>query len=432
MEGPASEILPQPKYFVFPSSDFHQSAYCEGGRFRPSSNCAETTCGNGFDAGKALAQDPADPGPSVTTRLPKVLQVVLSLNPGGTEKLVLELVKRLQGEVPMAVCCLDQDGAWSDTLRNADIDVTALHRGAGFRPGLGRAIAQFAARHGATVLHCHQYSPFVYGSLARMWRPGLRVVFTEHGRLSDAPPSPKRRVANRFLSRAPRRVFTVSAELKQHLVAEGFSDDRVGVIYNGVDVGPMPSPELRRAWRRELNIPDGTVAIGTIARLDTVKDFGTMIRSVAGAAQRAPVQLLIIGDGAERQALEREAQACGAPGLIRFLGHRDDARQLLAACDVYANSSISEGISLTILEAMAAGLPIVATAVGGTPEIIDASCARLVPPRDPAVMSAAFELLAVDLDLRTSLGTAARRRVEERFTLDRMVREYRDVYYRVA
>jgi glycosyltransferase involved in cell wall biosynthesis len=171
--------------------------------------------------------------------------VVLSLNPGGTERLVVELVRRLRPELSMAVCCLDEEGSWGEGLRREDIGVTALRRRDGFRPHLGRAIARVAAEHGTQVVHCHHYSPFVYASIARLWSPHLRIVFTEHGRLSDAPPSAKRRTANRVLSHAPREVVTVSSELKQHLVAEGFPTGKVNVIYNGIDVGDLPDSGLR-------------------------------------------------------------------------------------------------------------------------------------------------------------------------------------------
>src|SRR5262245_35405343 len=123
----------------------------------------------------------------------RVLQLTFSINPGGTERLVVEMVKRLSVDIPMAVCCLDDQGAWADDLRSQGIAVEGLNRASGFRPTLGGAIAGAARRHAATIIHCHHYSPFVYGSLASLWRPNLRVVFTEHGRLSDAPPSTKRR-----------------------------------------------------------------------------------------------------------------------------------------------------------------------------------------------------------------------------------------------
>jgi glycosyltransferase involved in cell wall biosynthesis len=361
---------------------------------------------------------------------PNVLQVVLSLNPGGTERLVVELVKRLRRELSMAVCCLDDEGVWGAALRQEDVAVTALRRRDGFQPQLGRAIARIAAKHRASVVHCHHYSPFVYAAIARVWSPALRIVFTEHGRLSDAPPSAKRRTANRVLAHAPREVVTVSSELKQHLVAEGFPTSKVSVIYNGIDVGGVPGNDLRMRMRRELGVPSDALVVGTVARLDPVKDLATLVR--ATALQQASVRLVIVGDGAERAALEATAHDIGIASRVKFLGHREDARDLLAACDVYANSSISEGISLTILEAMAAGLPVVATQVGGTPEIVDDSCGRLVPSRDPAALARTLASLAADFPLRQTLGRAARARVEERFTMDRMVREYRDAYCAAA
>ncbi len=313
----------------------------------------------------------------------RVLQVVLSLNPGGTERLVVEIVKRLQPEIPMAVCCLDDAGAWADELHAYDIPVKALHRAQGFKPALGRGVAKAARRHEASVIHCHHYSPFVYGCLARVWHPGYRVIFTEHGRLDDGLPSPKRRIANRVLKRLPHEVFAVSEHLRQHLIAEGFSGAGVKVIYNGVDVGRAPDAASRARSRAMLGICDDALVVGTIARLDPVKDLGTLIRATAVVARDLRMVLIVIGSGPERSRLQQLAMESGIASQVRFLGHRDDARDLLAGCDLYVNSSISEGISLTILEAMAAGLPVVATAVGGTPEIVDTACGRLVPARDP-------------------------------------------------
>ncbi len=361
----------------------------------------------------------------------RVLQVVLSLHPGGTERLVVELVKRLHEEIPMRVCCLDERGAWASELQDRGVAVGELRRRPGFRPGLAQAIAGIIHEHEASVVHAHHYSPFVYAALARAWRPRARIVFTEHGRVSDTPPSRKRAVANALLARLSSATFAVSGDLRTHLIGEGFPDRAVDVIYNGIDVGPLPDAAARDRARHALGIPAETTVVGTVARLDPVKSLGTLIRAVTMVARQRSVLLLIIGDGPERAALEAAAaDAAGSP--IRFLGHRDDARRLLSACDVYVNSSISEGVSLTILEAMAAGLPVVATRVGGTPEVMDATCGRLVPARDEAALAGAIEELAASPALRVSLGGAARSRVEERFTLDRMVGAYRAVYERLA
>jgi glycosyltransferase involved in cell wall biosynthesis len=172
--------------------------------------------------------------------------------------------------------------------------------------------------------------------------------------------------------------------------------------------------------------------VGTIARLDPVKDLGTLIAAVAALNRERPAILVMVGDGPDRANLEGAAANHGVGDRVRWLGQRNDARDWLAGCDAYANTSISEGVSLTILEAMAAALPVVATAVGGTPEVIDERSGVLVAPRDPMAVSAALLALAASPARRHDLGIAARERVESHFSLDRMVREYRNIYSRLS
>lgn len=358
----------------------------------------------------------------------RVLQVVLSLNPGGTERLVVELATRLHPRIPMAVCCLDAPGAWASLLTDRGIQVEALGRQPGFRPSLGLAVQRAAARHRATVIHAHHYTPFVYSAIARVRSPTLRVVFTEHGRLSNARPSPRRRLANRALSVAPARVFVVSRDLKAHLVAEGFSDPQVDVVYNGIDPGPIPTEAERVRMRQALGAGEDVLVVGTVARLDPVKDLATLIDAVAHLSAERRVQAVIVGDGPELATLRQAAARHGITQAVTFLGHQDNAREWLAGFDVFVNCSTSEGVSLTILEAMAAARPVVATAVGGTPEVLDDTCGRLVPPQNAAALASAVRALAHDPALRAALGREARRRVEARFTIDRMVETYADTY----
>jgi glycosyltransferase involved in cell wall biosynthesis len=362
--------------------------------------------------------------------------VVLSLDPGGTERLVVDLATRLDGEMPMRVCCLDRPGAWAAELEARGITVDTIGRQPGFRPSIAGRVAAIAREHGATVIHAHHYSPFVYGGLTRLWQVRVPVIFTEHGRVADTPPSRKRRAANLVLSRLPHRVFAVSEQLKQHMVGEGFPAQTIDVIYNGIAVGPRPGATTRAEVRRELGADASTFVIGTIARLDPVKDLGSLIAAV-GAMRHAATDgltplLVIVGDGPERARLTEVADRFEVGSFVRFLGHRDDARRWLAGCDAYVNCSTSEGVSLTILEAMAAGLPMVATAVGGTPEVVDDTCAILVPARDADRLRDGLADLAADVSRREALGLAGRARVETRFTIERMVSAYRDVYNEVA
>lgn len=359
-----------------------------------------------------------------------LLQLVLSLDPGGTQRLVIELCRRLRPHAEIMVSCLDGAGSWAHELTELGIPVSVLGRTPGFRPALALRIRALARAHGAAILHCHHYSPFVYGALAALATPGLGLVYTEHGRLSDTPPAPRRRLANRVLARLPGRFFAVSESLRRHMVAEGFPAPRVAVIHNGIDPGPPPEPAARARARRLLGVPTGAVVFGTVARLDPVKDLESLLAGYARArAQLADSVLVVIGDGPERHRLQAHAQRAGLAERVRFAGARDDVAALLPAFTVYVNSSVTEGLSVTLLEAMAAGLPVVATRVGGNPEVVaDGETGRLVPARAPAALAAAMCELGRDAALARRWGQAGRRRVQTHFAIEAMVQRYARIY----
>jgi glycosyltransferase involved in cell wall biosynthesis len=361
---------------------------------------------------------------------PHVMQVVLSLVPGGTEGLVVDICRRIVPEFAVTVCCLDDEGPWADRIRSIGIDVVALKRSPGFRPELGRRIAELADERGVDVLHCHQYSPFVYGWLAARWQRRLKLVYTEHGRLSDAPPSWKRRAVNPILSRFDGSAIAVSHDLRDYMIESWFSRERVGVIHNGIDPGALPSMADRTRARQALGLDKGQLVVATVARLDPVKDLLSLLDAFAIVRRHVPAAVLVIvGEGPEREALERRAAQPDLAGAVRMTGFRSDVRTILPAADVYVSSSISEGVSITILEAMAAGVPVVATAVGGTPEVLALETGgRLVPARSPQRLARAVMALAEDPARRAAIGAEGRRRVETAFTLDRMVGEYARLY----
>jgi glycosyltransferase involved in cell wall biosynthesis len=368
------------------------------------------------------------------TGAPGVLHVVLSLGTGGTERLVIQLCTLLQNRFRVSVCCLDDRGSRAGELIDRGCDVVALHRRPGFHPSLGYRIAQLAVDRRADILHCHHYSPFVYGRIAAAINRRLKIVFTEHGRLSDDPPSLKRRVVNPVLGRLAGSLHSVSDALRQSMTAEGFPGRRIDVIHNGIEPGPRPTASDRWRARQLLGMTPGDLVIGTAARLDPVKNLDALIEAhtqVRRLLKRG--QLVIIGDGSERRRLEACAYRAGVADSVRFCGDRDDVRLLLPAFDVYVNCSISEGISLTILEAMAAALPIVATRVGGTPEIVTGGLTgTLVPPRDTGALVSAILDTCMLPDGGRMLGSAGRSRVEHRFTIDRMVQRYASIYSTVA
>lgn len=359
----------------------------------------------------------------------RVLQVVLQLDPGGTERLVVELTRRLHTRFPMAVCCLDEPGKWAAQLTTMGVEVTALRRAPGFHVGLAREVARVARRHDATILHCHHYSPFVYGRLAALLVPGIRLVFTEHGRLSDAPASRKRQLATRLLRAGVPRLYAVSHDLRRHLLEEGFPS-RLEVIWNGIDPRRAPTDADRDHARAALGVSAEHQVIGSVGRLDPVKDFATLIRASTAVISRDPrVRLFIVGEGPEQAVLADLIRAEGLEDRARLLGHREDVPALLPGFDVYVNSSITEGISLTILEAMAAERSVVATAVGGNPEVVqDETTGLLCPARDAAALAGAITSLVADPPRSARFGAAGRERVLAHFTLDQMVQRYAQIY----
>jgi glycosyltransferase involved in cell wall biosynthesis len=359
----------------------------------------------------------------------RIMQVVLSLAPGGTERLVVQLARALHSRHPMTVCCLDEPGEWSKEIERVGIPVVTIGRRPGFRPDVAKRIADVGAAHGIDLVHCHHYSPFIYATMSCWWR-SVPVIFTEHGRTSDAPASRKRRLANQLFGRIPARIFAVSGDLKQHMVREGFDASRIGVIYNGIEREPSFDDGARARARAIIGAKPSDLVIGAVGRLDPVKNLGTLLEALRQLTDRFPsARVVFIGDGPTRESLVRQAGELNLGPHVAFLGYRSDVRALLPGLDVYANTSIFEGVSLTILEAMATGLPVVATRVGGTPEVVvDGESGLLVPTRDPGALAVALEGALGNPGLRTRLGASARSRVERLFLLDRMIADYASVY----
>ena len=357
------------------------------------------------------------------------MQLVLSLSPGGTERLVIELCRRLAKDVDTVVGCLDEPGEWATEVTKLNIPVISMARQPGFHPSLSVRLGEVLKAQRINVIHCHHYSPFVYGLLAAVMHPSVRVVFTEHGRLHGTGISPKRRLVNPVLARWPSKICAVSAALKQDMVAEGFPERSIEVVYNGIELGRRPQPADRAAARSALQLPNEAFVIGSVGRLDPVKNLGALLEALSLLGGRFPAaRAVVVGEGSERQALIDRAHALGVGGVAHFTGHRSDVRALMAAFDVYVNCSTYEGVSLTILEAMATALPVVATAVGGNPEVVVHQETGVLVDERSRSLASAIAMLAVSPGQRQAMGDAGRWRVKRHFTIERMVNDYAAAY----
>ena len=306
------------------------------------------------------------------------------------------------------------------------------------RPGLDRRVGRRARRiiaeHRVALLHAHQYTPFFYAAVARGLRRRPAMIFTEHGRHYPDQRKLKRVVANKFLLGRADRVTAVGRFVKRALVNnEGISPDRIEVIYNGIDPARFDLADrdrVRAAVRNELGLRcDQPVAL-QVARFHPVKDHATSLRAFARViADVSDAVLLLAGAGEMISEMQALAGQLGLGDRARFLGERSDVADLMAAADVFVLSSVSEGVSVTLLEAMGAKLPIAATAVGGNEEVVAHDESGLLSPRgDADALGANLAALLGSADLRARMGRAGHARLLERFTQDRMHECYAALY----
>lgn len=383
----------------------------------------------------------------------KVLVIVHGLPIGGTEIMVSKLARYFRSQqVGVEVGCLEERGELGDRLSEEGFPVTVYGRRRGLDAGLPFRIARHVRRGHFDVVHAHQFTCYFYAVLARLLRR-VPLVFTEHGRFYPDVASVKRQWGNRVLQHFVDRITAVSKGVRDSLVrVEKFSPARIRVVYNGIDVEELePPPNVDRdELRRSLDVPPDASVVGTVGRLDPIKNHRLLLHALARLLEeKENTYLLIAGPGPERKTLEACADRLGITSHVRFLGARRDIPRVLGALDVFALSSVSEGTPMTILETMAARVPIVSTAVGGIPEILDTGrTALLVPPPPDSVngnaaewmleagfvetYAGAIRALLDDRELASRLAGAASIDVRERFSLRAIGDEYLQIYREVA
>lgn len=365
---------------------------------------------------------------------PPVCQVLHGLSIGGAEILASRIAYRLSEQYAFTFICLDCLGELGEQLVADGFPVRVLAR----RPGLDWRCAwqlgRFIRESGARLIHAHQYTPFFYAALARTIQPRVPILFTEHGRWFPDYPRRKRIVANRVLLSRKDRVVGVGECVRQALVAnEGIRLDRIRLIYNGIDINPIANATTksdRQAVRAELGCSNEELLVVKVARFDYLKDHHTAVRAMGHLAhQGRSIRLVCVGDGTEREFIQAHVKQASLEKQVSLIGCRRDVGRLLAAADMLLLTSLSEGIPLTLLEGMAAGLPVVATKVGGVPEVVEHGVTGLlVPAGDDQAVAEAILQLAANPEQRQSLGAAGRDRADRLFGETRMCDAYRELY----
>jgi sugar transferase (PEP-CTERM/EpsH1 system associated) len=367
---------------------------------------------------------------------PLICHIIYRLDYGGLENGLVNLINHLPAErYRHAIICLTYATDFRRRIQRADVQVIEINKRDGKDLDAYRRVWRALRGLRPRIVHTRNL-PALDMLFVAACAGVPRLVHGEHGRdMIELDGANRKYNALRKLSRlVVDRYITVSQDLADWLVRDiGVPRRRVAAIYNGVDTARFfPAPA--EGVLPDGFAPPGSFVIGTIGRLEQVKDQPTLAAAFCRLIARRPelrqrLRLAIVGDGNLRGPLERMLAEHDASALAWLPGYRSDAPALLRALDLFVLPSQREGISNTILEAMATAKPVLATAVGGSPEIVeDGVTGSLVPPSDPEAMAARLLAYVDDPGLAVAHGRAGHARVLERFSLAAMLDNYRRVY----
>lgn len=362
-----------------------------------------------------------------TGRAIRVMHVIHHLQPGGMEYGVIKLVNALGPGIESIICSTTTASPAMKAMLAPDVRVIELTRRSGNDPRLVWQLYKTFRRSRPDIVHTHAWGTLVEGYVAARLARVPRVLHGEHGTLQT---SPRQVRVQRWLWLRVDRLLSVSSRLAERMAATmQIPGERIAVLRNGVDLarfGITPRAEARAA----LGVDDDVVLVGHAGRLVEVKDQGALVEAAARLkAQGLRFQVVIAGEGPCRPALEAQIARLDVGECVTLLGHRSDVDRLFAALDLYVLCSRSEGMPNTILEAMASGVPVVSTRVGGADElVVDGETGILVPPGQLDLLADAMARVIRSEQLRKAMGAAGRARAHESFSLAAMVAGYRAEY----
>ncbi len=371
--------------------------------------------------------------------VPRILHVINSFDIGGNERFLVELVRRLDRvEFDQEVCVPDRGRDYSFDLKqiceSLDLPVHVIEARHNLDAGIGRALRALMAARGYDIVHTHLVLSQFWGRRAAMAAGVKRIISSEQNAYRFKVYPPFRWIEQR-LTRATERVIACSEHVRDHLVRNvGLPPEKVAVVYNGVDTEAFAPADTddpaRAATRAELGIESGEKVIGTVGHLNRQKGHDVLIEAMAKVLEREPAaRLVIAGRGPLRKRLEALAVKRGVAEKVTFAGLVSDVARLLKAFDVFAFPSLWEGFGIALVEAMATGLPVVASETGGITEIVqDSVSGLLVRPGDRRELAEGLIEVLHEADLARKLAQNALARIRERFALERTVEQVATIY----
>jgi glycosyltransferase involved in cell wall biosynthesis len=373
-----------------------------------------------------------------------VLHVIPTLNVGGAEKQLALLVRGLDRErFRPLVACTTRGGALLEEIQGSGVPVRIFGKKRRLDALLVLRLAGWMRRERPALVHTWMFTANTWGRLAALVARAPALVASE--RCVDLWKGPLHRALDRLLAVPTRRILANSEAVARFLSQrERIPAGRIRVIPNGLDPRDAErlqprSPEAVAALRRPLDIPPGAVVVGDVSRIDAKNDLLAWAAVVERLASRHPSLVAVLaGDAildAERvyaRRLREEIRRLGLEGRVRLLGWRRDLENVLPVFDLFLHTSATEGCPNSILEAMAAGIPVVATAAGGTPEVVtDGETGYVAPVGDVAALAERASALLADPGMRLRMGQAGARRARERFSARAMVEATAAIYEEV-
>jgi len=338
---------------------------------------------------------------------------------GGAEEMVLNLVRHLPERFEPAVVCIHDAGPIGKEIRQTGVPFTVL----GLTPGVRRPfdvlrLRDFLVECGPTIVHTFLLTGSLYGRFAAMMAKVPIVIGTEvniYERKQAAHAT-----AERWLMRGTDAVVASAESVREFYIKQVHADpDKVQVIYNAVDWSQLQTTMAPEEFRASVGAPADAPVAGIIARLTEQKAHRVLFDAMARHSGLSRLHLLVVGDGELRDDLRGRVEALGLQGRVHFLGARRDLGNILAGIDVFVMPSFWEGLPLSLVLAMGAGLPVVATSVAGIPEVVqDGVSGLLVPPDDTAALGDALARVISDKTSSVAMGEAARAYVRPRFGVD--------------
>ncbi len=370
----------------------------------------------------------------MTERL-NLMHLVWALDAAGMENGVINLSHRLpRDQFASSICTFQSGGSAEARVDQTRVKLVHRKRHSSYDPSLPLRLASLLRREQVDILHTHNWVTFREGLVAAKLAGVPVVVHGEHGKVRERP---RQIFVQRWGWRHVDCVLAVSEALADRMADRiGFPRERIQVISNGVDLDRFhPPTRAKQETRRQLGLPAEGLMLGMVARFVPFKDHAGVLRAVAQLrADDVELHLALAGDGPLRDELAELAGRLAISDRVHFLGELAAVETLLHGLDVLvSNSSCNEGMSNAILEAMACGVPVIATRVAASPELLDdGQVGPLVSPANVEELVAAIRQLAGDTELRETLSQQVRRRVERHYSIPAMVDSYRSLYLELS